>query len=423
MSKTALVWLIIYISGLVSSFWKGPILALLTYIFTYYTLFSWGKSVAGRGQFRASFIAAVVLIIVYFVKKNKLHEAKSFNIPQLKWLILICINMLLVSPFAADVGAHYEVLFEFFKIAGIYCLIIYVLQNKKYYKSFTWLLLWGNFLLGWHGYTRGDMVGGRLENIGAPGIQTSNHLAAHLVMILPFIGVFILFGNKWERIAAIVAAPFVVNALILCNSRGAFIAIAVMVISFFILSPKGARMKIVLLLSLAIVGFVQLADERVWSRLQTVQTYEEDGSAMGRVASWRAALLMIADYPFGQGGDGWKTLSPIYIPEIVEAHGGQKRAIHNSVLQIFTSWGIQGGVLYFIFFALTFNMLRGVRKRGDPGNSTFFTTQSLAIEVSIIGFLVAGIFGSYAYAESLYWYCALAVVLNNLQLSENMPDV
>jgi len=419
MSKTGIVWLIIYLGGFAASFVYGPIYGLLTYMFTFYTMFSWAKSVRrATGLYRVSFYAGVVFLISYLLGKKRLKKKFHLKSPQLKWLILISINMLVVSVFAVDPKGNKEVVIQFLKTIGLYYLIINVIRTKKDYKLFIWQQLWGNFLFGWQAFGGGKTRGGRLEEIGGPGIENSNYLANHLIMICPFIGNMVLFCGKWERIAVILASPFILNAIILCNSRGAFLAIIVMLLILLLFSQKQVKKKIVFGAVLGSILFLQLADENFWSRTKTITTYTEDGSATSRLDTWLAALRMISDYPYGQGGEGWEYYSPEYIPAEVASHGGQARSVHNTFLQVTTNFGIQGLILYLIFIANLILELHNMRKRYGTNDDRFYHTESLAIEVSLIGFLVAGFFGDRAFAEPFYWFCALATALSNMQQNE-----
>lgn len=413
--KTAIAWLIIYATGLGSSLFKGPILALLTYIFTFYTMFTWPRPL---GYHRWSLYAGIILITVYLLKKNNPPQLAYQKMPNLKWLIIMFLNMLIISPFAAAPEANQETILNYCAIITIYYLIVKIIQSKVHYKLFIYVQVWGCFLFGWQAYASGKGAGGRVENIGGPGTKGSNFLANHLLLVLPFLGNLFFFGGHLEKLGAIIASPIIVNGLILCNSRGALLAVGCMAMFLIFFSKKGQRKKMILIAFCGLAAFFYLANESVFQRMGTITQHEDDGSATSRTVTWSRALIMIYDYPFGKGGDGFKELSPVYIPEIVESHKGQKRSIHNSFLQVTTNWGVQGLIIFLLFIGSTIRELHEIRKRTGTTNDELFHSESLAIGVAIIGFLIAGIFGNRAFAEPLYWFCALATVLSNLQQSE-----
>ena len=419
MSQTALMWLALYLGGMASAFLRGPIFGLLTYMYTFYTQFSWAK---GAPHYRWSFFAAIGILIIYFLKKNSLTKLSYMRMPQMKWLILVFINMLCVTPFAVNPAANKIVVIDFFKLVLLYYLIICCVQSKMHYKLFIWVQVWGNFLFGWQAFDRGKGSGGRIENIGGPGIKNSNSLANHLITVFPFLGNMVLFGNKWERIGAVVAAAFIANGVILCGSRGAFMGVVTILILTLIFYRKGVgkgvRIKIVIGIILGSIAFSQLAPESFWARMNTIDDYEEDGSATGRLDTWKGGIEMLQDYPLGKGGDAWYSFCSAYIPDVVSSHHGEARSMHNSYLQMATSWGVQGLSLLLVFFYTTIAELHRMRKRSGTNNDMFYYTESIAIEVSLLGFFVGAIFGSRIYSESIYWYCAIATALSNIQQSE-----
>lgn len=415
MSKTTLLWLFIYVGGLLTSFIKGPIYGLLTYIFTFYTQLSWAGKYLMEGRW--SLLSSIVMLFSYILWKNKEGKASHLKIPQMKFLILFFINMLFVSLFAVSPEANTDTIIAFVKISILYYFMILIIQEKKKYKMFLWLQLWGNFLFSWQGYHE-ETVRGRLEGIGGPGTSTSNGLANHLIMILPFINNFILFGYRLEKIAACLAAPFILNAIILCNSRGAYLGIIAMGILALIRANKEIRKKILVGLAMGSILFFQLTDQNFWERIITFNNPEEDSSITERFETWHAALVLIKDKPLGVGGDGWLHLSPVYIPGIVEQHGGIERSVHNSYLQVATNYGIQGVIIYFMFISSTLLELRKIRKRYGTKNDQFFHAESTGIELAIWGFLIAAFFGARPYFEAFFWYSALGCALSNIQQSE-----
>ncbi|MCP4111793.1 MAG: hypothetical protein GY749_40755 [Desulfobacteraceae bacterium] len=416
MRKKTLIWLMGYMGGIGTSFIKGPIIALATYMYTFYTQFtSWAKGAHGRW----SLYVSLTLLASYLIKKGSLEKLQHLKMPQFKWLILILINMFLVTPFAAVPAKNNATIVEYVKLLILYYLIISVIRTRKDYKIFLWAQILGNFNLGWEAYTRGRTVRGRLENIGAPGITGSNFLASHTIMVLPFVAISVLFGNKREKLAGSVCGAFIFNTLILCNSRGAFISVAAMTFCAFILGKKWMWKKFILGLVLGVVGVTAIGGaERVMARLETVQSYEDEPSASGRVDTWKGAWKMAMDYPIGKGGDGFAELSPIYIPEVVEHHGGSKRAVHNTYLMMLTNWGFQGLILFLGFIGSTIRELDRVRKRTGSKDDKFYHLHGLAIELALIAYSISSIFGNRIYFESLYWYTSIATALSNIQQSE-----
>ena len=419
MSKTQLVWFCVVLLGFGTSVVKGPMFGLLTYLFIFYTQLSWADSLSIGGYDRWSLYAAVILMVTTLYYNRRHRTNKFYNkMPHFKWLILIIVNMLLVTPFAVDSVGNKNAIIDFIKLTTLYYLVISAVDSKKNYLYFIYFQIWGNFHLGWEAYRHGHFESGRLENIGVPGAFGSNHLSNHLLLIFPFLANNGLFGKLSVKLVVMASSAFILKAFLDCNSRGSFLGAIVIGVILILLTPPHKKKKLIFALMIAACILSVYGGERLLNRMKTIQTYEEDGSAMGRVESWKRAIDMIVEYPLGKGGDSFKFLSPHYIPEIVASYDGQNRAIHNTYLMMATNWGVQGLILLLIFLGSTIKELHTIRCRYGSGNDDFYSTESIAIEAALIGFLVAVIFGNRIYAEGLYWFCALATVLSNIQQDE-----
>ncbi len=120
MYKTGIMWLLLYVGGLSSSFIKGPIFGLLTYMFTFYTQFTWAKSPSNTlGLHRWSMYASIVVLVSYIIKRGNQERLPYFKMPQMKWLILIMVNMLFVSFFAANPAKNEVVIIDFVKFQSL----------------------------------------------------------------------------------------------------------------------------------------------------------------------------------------------------------------------------------------------------------------------------------------------------------------
>jgi O-antigen ligase len=162
-------------------------------------------------------------------------------------------------------------------------------------------------------------------------------------------------------------------------------------------------------------------DPQFIERIQSIQSEEgdRDGSSSERITSWKAGFKMIGDYPFGTGGSGFEALSPIYIPEIVANHGGNRRNVHSTFIQTAAEWGIPGFIFFMGILLTTLSQLHKIRK--TPPSTEIehkIHLYSLAIELGIVGSMVAGVFTSRIYGEATYWLPAFTAVLVNINAHE-----
>ncbi len=410
MSNTALAWLTAYAAGLLLSVVE-PFYGLLAYLLDYYAhppLRWWGDDLP---DLRWSLLAASVLLCVYLLKGRNLFDPRILRHGQTKWLLGFLAVATLVTFWAVDVNRSLHYLTDIAKLALLYLLIVGTVRTRNQFRWFVLVMIVGAFMWGLDAYFDPKRRAGRLYGIGGPDSDADNSTAAHLLTVLPFLGIYLLKGVRWERLIALIATPFVVNTIILCNSRGATVAIAVMALAAVVLARGKTRWQIATLGLVGGVLFLYLTDPQFIERQLTLFHYEEDTSATGRLEAWEGALALMADYPLGAGGGGWDAMSPVYIPDIVAAYGGEERTVHNTYLLVGSDWGIPGLILFLGFVGSTLRELHEIRRRTTDQRIYF---ESFALEVALVGFLTAAFFINRPYAEILYWLSALTAVLQNI---------
>ncbi len=419
MSLSAAAWVTAFGLGLLAAF-RDPYYGLLTYLLDYYQhppLRWWGDDLPAL---RWSQIAAGILLLAFLVRRRNLFGREILGHPQTRWLLAFLAVAALVTPFAVSLDRSVHYLGDLAKLVLLYGLIIGTLRTRGQFHGFLMALILGAALWGIDSYFDPTRSGGRLIHVGGPDSFNDNSAAAHLIPTLPLLALGVWSGGWWRRLICIAAAPFIVNTIMLCNSRGATIATAASFLAAMVLARGRLRLAAIgMVLAGILLGGV-LADRRFLERQMTTLDYEEDGSAMGRIESWKGALRLMSDHPFGVGGGGFDALSPIYIPAVVEAHGGEERAVHNTFLWVGSDWGILGLLCFMFFIGSTLLELHRIR---DGTRDRQVYLESLALEIGLIGFLVAAFFINRPYAEILYWMAALTASLRNQQRAEQPVPV
>jgi len=421
MSKTAMAWVLGIVTGTVLSF-RDPIFGLLAYMFEYYNhppLRWWGHELP---DLRWSLLIASLLFTSYTFSGKTIFRREIFRHKSTQWLVSLVVIAFMVTMFVAiDSDRSFGYLVDLLKLTLLFCLIVGVVTDYKKYRWVTMALVLGALAWGWDAYSNPHFDSGRLVAIGGPDSFNDNEAAAHVIPALPFLALFFWQGTTVQRLIAIVSAPFIVNMLILCNSRGATVGMTVALVIGLILMNWKLRLRLALVAVAAIPVLMMLVDQPFIDRQLTLMQFMEegiegqqiqnDGAANERVLSWKGGLRLIGDKPLGVGGGGYDLLSPIYAPEVVEAHEGELRAVHNTYIWAAADWGIAGAIclLGFMFSALA--SLHRVRRQTT---SEQMKLETLALEVALIAFMGAAVFINRMYAEILYWLVALAVSLTNI---------
>jgi hypothetical protein len=412
MSKVLLVWLITYFGGLALAL-VHPIYPFMSYLVFYYATPEknwWGE---GLPNMRWSLVASLVMVGSLFLKSSSLERLKQTKNPALPWFLLFGVNVVVVTLWAQDRVRSWTWTVALLKLILLYVIMAATIRTPVQFDMFSAAHIGGATYWGYKGWDDPTRRAGRLKDVGGPDTQNENAAAAHILTVLPFVVVY-AFSVKRRTMQAllVVCGGFIVNLLILCNSRGSTLSLLIMGCAAIVLAGKGRRKH---LIAVALAGGVMLfalADNRFIARQQTT-VEAQDGSAQGRLTAWKAGLRFMMDYPLGTGGRGFHILSPKYIPDIVAAHDGDERSVHDTYLQLAAEWGIQGLILWGGFMTSTLLLLERCRKSASQEPWYFY--RFLAVELALIGSLIAGIFTNRLYGESVYWMCSLAFALHRMR--------
>jgi len=412
MGLTSLVYMVLFAVGIILTLYH-PMYGVVFYFFEWHNHpreWWWGRNWPDPGW---SFLVAVLIVISLIINRKKLSELFEFHYKPFIWFILIVINAYVVSlVLALDPSESFRKSEVLLKLAANYFLMIYIIRNPKDYKLliFVILLCVANFgRVAWMGGSNRDL------GISAPGASSGNLVAAYMMSIVPLFAVSFFAGNKWMKAFVIISLAFVLNALILENSRGTILGLASMgALAPFLMKGK-MRFKVIIALAFGAIMFMQLANEQFWERQSTTVKYKQESTAMSRFLLWKGAYRFLQDHPFGGGGEGFYIASVDYIPEL----GGVNRVVHNTYLNFATDWGYFGIFLLLGFIIHTYVILRKVQKNAKKvPNSSFYYFHSIGLLLALTGTLVSYIFYSRQYQEHLYWFCAFAVALWNMQLTD-----
>ena len=401
---------------------RRPVYGFSLYLLTFFMFpqfWWWGR---GLPDLRWNLYAGLVLAVATLAHRAMTRSARRCPHRRVL-LLLLAINATLIhfilAPNRAISEDTYVLLLKF---TALLVFVTMCIRDRADLRIAMWSMALGAAYIGYEVTIndRGSLSGGRLEGIGAAGVANANQLASLMATILPLTGALFLTGSRREKIGAFIVAPLILNVLLLCNSRGAFLATLAAGVIFVVCALRGPAAKKakqgLALGSLAI--FLLLGDPDIINRFATVFVGgdERDSSAESRLVFWSAALEMIADHPLGAGGDGFAS-----------AYGarylaGPARPIHNGYLTEAADWGLQGFALRMLLLAsaiaIAWRTLR-VRKLLEDGDAVILGACLLTAMTAYLG---TSVFGDYIDEEWGYWMIALIVVYERLY-AERVPSV
>ena len=435
MSNTLLAWFVSLAVLTYLALFRRPAWGFSVYCLTFFAcppFWWWGGQIRGYSWNLYGGLILLAAVLLEYLRLNKSTVGKSnkkhitlsehqnektpfIKLPQLNLLVfLMFLNNSFVHFFIAGgsslSASHYVLML---KIMFLFYLMQMIIKTHKDLRIVIISLMLGIAFIGFQVTINeaGHITAGRLEGVGAPGASDANLLACLIVSFLPFSGALIMTAeSKWLKAAAFLCAPFIFNLLLLCSSRGAFLACLTSGF-FLILFSRRKEWKITIIaVVLSIAAVVTLLnDPEIIERFKTTFVAEEDqdSSASSRLLFWKAALDMISDYPLGAGGHGFKRKYGRYY---LDKYGVERdvRAVHNGYLNEACEWGIQGLILKLLL--LMFSALAALRAsnivlKSYGNHKVSFLGKSLV--AGLVGFLVATLFLDSLDAEWGYWMAAI----------------
>jgi probable O-glycosylation ligase (exosortase A-associated) len=247
-------------------------------------------------------------------------------------------------------------------------------------------------------------------------IADRNSLGVAFVMCIP-ICIYIAshFQHRLVRLAAIAALPIFLLATIGTQSRGAFIALAAMAVWITLRSKRRVAGIAAIAISAGIVvGFMPQS----WTdRMRTVENFQDDGSAQGRLQMWRYSLDLANDRPVLGGGFrafANRRLAGNYLPP-----GMPLRASHSVYFEALGEHGYPGLILYLNVLAAYFftcsKITKLTRKRQDL---RWANDMGGLFQASLIGFVVGGAFLEIVVFDMLYNLAAATMALHLIVLAQ-----
>ena len=410
---------VVLVAGIVASF-GSRFAALLLYI--WFALFRPQEWVwIDITSLRLSFVLGLLLVVPSFltgVFPNLTHPLSVGTIAFLASALIAQIDA--VNP---AVGWQW---LDFLARLVLVCLLTVTLTTTRQRFIAVLGVIAGSF--GFHGAKAGlgFLVGGGARfHEGLGGSFTDNNayaLAVTSVMPLLF-AVAQNVKHRWARLALFAAVPLSAFAVIGLFSRGGLLSLIAGALMFAWLQ----RRRYIALASVVTAGLLGYAfapiPQSYFERMDTIRTYKEveEYSALGRLHYWRVALDMTADRPLGVGLKNFESAYDRY--DFSNGAFGERRATHNSYLQVMAETGIQGLLAYLFTFTWALILLFRIRRRSrdstlDDEARRFFFTSSNGLIASVVAFLAGSTFISQAINDLTWLTFALVAALDRISVAE-----
>jgi putative inorganic carbon (hco3(-)) transporter len=357
-------------------------------------------------------LTAIVTLIGLLVSRDpkKLPLAAP-----LVWLALFCVWMCVTFFFSiVDTSENLSQLDKVLKIYLFTFISAAVIWTRRQVDILVAVATFSIAFFGVKGGIFTLLTGGAFRVRGDGGfIAGNNEIGLALIMIVPMMYYFVIvLRNVWLKRMLWLAMLLCVVAALGTQSRGALLGVIAMTLAFIVRSPNPGRLIApILLLSLFVLLFLP---ESWWERMGTIDDYQTDESAMGRINAWILAWNVATTHPFGGG-------FTLEVPQLFERFAPNPDFIavaHSIYFQILGQHGFVGLLLFLGFWISTWRTCRWVAR-----NSPSPQDQALArmIEISLVGYAVGGAFLNMAYFDGPYYLMAALVVVRYKLLAGQRP--
>lgn len=294
------------------------------------------------------------------------------------------------------------------KIQLMVFLTLMLVTSRERLHVLVWIIA---LSLGFYGVKGGIFTalhGGVYHVRGPLGtfIGGNNEVALALIMTLPLMRYLQLEAKAlWVRHGLTAAMILTALAIIGSQSRGAFLGIAAM--GLFLWLKSRNKLFTGLMIAGAAALIVSIMPAQWYARMRTIETYQHDASAEGRINAWGMAINLAKDRPIVGGGfDTFQRPTfRIYAPNPNDVHDA-----HSIYFEVLAEHGFVGLALFLLLGLGTWRTAGTVIKAGKRDPSQKWAADLAAmIQVSIVGFASSGAFLGLAYFD--LWYHLIAIVV------------
>lgn len=354
------------------------------------------------------FAALICGVIVASLLTNKGKRDIPMT-PAVVMLLTFCVWMTITSVFSQDSTRAWAEWNRVIKTFGMIFLGMAVLRSGSDIRLMAWVV---GLSLGFWGLKGGVFTirsGGASHVFGPDNsyIGDNNALALALITALPIIWYLRMqTRSRWIMIGMSVLSLLTLVSAAGSYSRGALLAGGAMLVFLWLKSRSKIRTGIALALVMPLMYAVMPAE---WfGRMETIDNYKEDESAMGRINAWGFAFNVAKSNVFGGGFDTFThAMFARYAPDPFNHH-----AAHSIYFQVLGEHGFIGLAMFLLFFFFAWRIgSRIIRKCGERAELKWARELAAMSQVSIIGYLVGGAFLTLAYYDLPYYIVSLLVVL------------
>jgi probable O-glycosylation ligase (exosortase A-associated) len=377
-----LAWYVFSLGNFHTLIWGGPFSGLnYAYVIAVLTCLSWVVSRTDKKQLPITPLVTLTLLF-------------SFWITFTSWFAL--------AP-SEDVWAKWATVQKILFM----CLVGYALTTtRERLGQLIWAVALTIGIWGVKGALMSILHGGsQIHGPDGGMLADNNDFGLGLILILP------LLFYQWHRATnrhlrrGLMLMGFLVTlAVFFTYSRGALVGVCAMGAVFWLRSR--AKFTTGLLIAGLAFSLYTFAPEQWFKRMGSIETYQDDGSAMSRIHLWQVSLRIAELHPITGGGfrvTFWPTVANNMLRGTDLQRLTKPRAAHSIYFDVLSEHGWVGLLIFLMIFGYSWIncvwLVRRSRRRPDLAWANLLGRMGQAV---LAGYATAGAFASQAYLDE-YW--------------------
>ncbi len=353
----------------------------------------------------ALIIALVTLVALLFSKEPK-------RIPwtrETSLLLVFMLWILLTTYFAFYADAAWEHYIKFFKIILMTYVTMIAVNTRQRLDGFIWIIC---ISLGFYGIKGGifTIIHGGVHHVQGPDgtfFGGNNEMALVLAMTIPLLSYLRTQETRgWLRLGLGAAMMLSAIAAIGSQSRGGLLGLVAMGLFLWLKTRNKLMTGLMLVTSVIIIGSIM--PQAWYDRMNTIKTYDQDDSSLGRINAWWTAWNVAKIRITGGGMD-------MFRPDTFQRYAPDPNNVHDVHSIYFEQMGEQGFIGLAMFLTLgvmTWQRCNQIKKlcKKDPERK-WAADLAAMIQVSLVGYYTAGTFLGLSYFDLFYHMIAIVVML------------
>jgi len=318
--------------------------------------------------------------------------------------------------FAINQSSALEELIRVSKILLMTYATMLVINDRERLNVFWLVIVWSIGLLCLKGALFTLVTGGAYRVFGPPDsfLEDNNDFAHAVCMTIPII---IWFMNQQTKTilknAYRIMTGCAIVSVLITYSRGGLLTLCAVLGLYWLRSRRKFLIGILIVMGLLIA--IPFLPQEWHERMDTIQTYDQDGSVLGRFNAWRTAWNVAKDRPLIGGG------FQMFTWETFQRYSPQPDNIHDVHSIYFELIGEHGFPTFFLFLGLVASCmlsLNRMKKYWRTKSDQWGSGLCDALFMSFVAYMVGGAALGRVSFDLFYHLIAGVIILKGIMTDE-----